>query len=274
MLIGIAACAIAARIYLRLKIQKRRLIISDFLMIMAWFSSCTGASFGIVLVVKGVLKPENDWFLSNLNIDLQTSVAEPERMCGVAVVATASRIAWVLHIVGSIMLFILPFSILHNLQMPMRLKISVCSVFLLGLVDIAFSFARFFTIQLSREGEFRSMTLIELWGALDIYIGLVIACLPSLRPYFRPNFGTSSYDQSKKLCGGSVPLRLRNQSGFQEIDDGLYTGARVASGQETGGSLALPDLAADDAWNRESNRSDVELVQIAARPPTKALIPM
>ncbi|KAJ3456013.1 hypothetical protein MRS44_016036 [Fusarium solani] len=185
-LIGVAAFAIAARTYLRLKIQKRRLIMSDFLVIAAWLCACTGASFDIVLVVKGVLKPENDWFLTNLKVDAQTyelllrimwggmipyyttfylckasllsiylqlfpcfmkkrrillSVTEPEHLCDPAVIATGFRIAWVLHILGSIM---------------------------------------------------------QLWGALDAYIGLVVACLPSLRPYFRPNFGTSSYDQSKK----------------------------------------------------------------------------
>jgi hypothetical protein len=47
-------------------------------------------------------------------------------------------------------------------------------------------------------------------------------------------------------------------------------------GQETGGSADLRDLAEDDAWNddKKRNRSDIDLVQIAARLPTKVLTPV
>ncbi|KAM5352748.1 hypothetical protein ACJ41O_005470 [Fusarium nematophilum] len=237
-LIGVAACAIAARIYLRLMIQKRRLIMSDFLMIAAWLCACTAASFDIVLVVKGVLKPENDWFLTNLNVDAQTY-------------ELLLKIMW-----GGMIPFYTTFYLCKASLLSIYLQLFPCFVkkrrilliFLLGLVDIAFSFARFFMIQLSHIGEFRSMTLLgkylalsQLWGALDAYIGLVIACLPSLRPYFRSNPGTSSY-----------------------------------GGQETSGSPDSPDLAEDDAWNDDgkSNRSDIELLHITARPPTKALTPV
>ncbi|KAH6879881.1 hypothetical protein B0T10DRAFT_532155 [Thelonectria olida] len=345
-LIGIAACAIAARIYLRVKIQKRKLVMSDFFMIAAWFCACTAASFDIVLVVKGVLRPEIDWFLTNLHVDVHTyelvlrtswggiipyyttfylckasllsfylqlfprfmkrrrillwvavaycslayvvtislqlflcfpvernwSVTKPEHMCDVAVTVIGIQVNWVLHITGSISLFVIPFLILHNLQMPRRLKISVCSVFLIGLVDIAFSLARFFTIQLSNAGEFRSMTLVELWAALDAYIGLVVACLPSLRPYLRPGFKSSSSPSYEKSAtpARSVPSHLMGQSGFQEIDDELYPGGRVTVGQEIGGQPHSPDWTADYAWNddKKSNRSDIELVPIASRAPT------
>lgn len=71
-LITIAAFVIAARVYLRLKIQKRKLLMSDLLMMSAWFAAFTAASFDIILDVKGVLRPEIDYFLTNYRGDIES----------------------------------------------------------------------------------------------------------------------------------------------------------------------------------------------------------
>ncbi|KAM6510372.1 hypothetical protein FSOLCH5_010812 [Fusarium solani] len=71
-LITIAAFVIAARVYLRLKIQKRKLLMSDLLMVSAWFAAFTAASFDLILDVKGVLRPEIDYFLTNYRGDIES----------------------------------------------------------------------------------------------------------------------------------------------------------------------------------------------------------
>ncbi|KAM5357594.1 hypothetical protein ACJZ2D_016103 [Fusarium nematophilum] len=261
-LIGVAACAIAARIYLRLMIQKRRLIMSDFLMIAAWLCACTAASFDIVLVVKGVLKPENDWFLTNLNVDAQTY-------------ELLLKIMW-----GGMIPFYTTFYLCKASLLSIYLQLFPCFVkkrrILLSVMqpEHLCDPAMIATAGVIAWVLHISGSIMKLWGALDAYIGLVIACLPSLRPYFRSNPGTSSYGQSKKPSG-SAPLRLGGESGFREINDGLHTRG-VVGGQETSGSPDSPDLAEDDAWNDDgkSNRSDIELLHITARPPTKALTPV
>lgn len=48
---------------------------------------------------------------------------------------------------------------LRNLHMPIRTKLSVYCVFLLGLVDLAMTLTRFLTIETSQIGDFRSSTL-------------------------------------------------------------------------------------------------------------------
>lgn len=44
--------------------------------------------------------------------------------------------------------------------MRRKIKIGVYSIFLLGIVDIAFSLTRFLSVQLGNEGQFRSITTI------------------------------------------------------------------------------------------------------------------
>lgn len=60
-----AALVIAARIYLRIIIQKRRLLVSDFIMILAWVSAVTTSSFDIILKKHGALEAHINYTLTN-----------------------------------------------------------------------------------------------------------------------------------------------------------------------------------------------------------------
>ncbi|RYO84349.1 hypothetical protein DL766_002692 [Monosporascus sp. MC13-8B] len=356
-LITIAAAVIAARIYLRLKIQNRSLLPSDFLMIAAWCTAFTTASFLIVFAVEGVLKPDIDYTLVNYDADAETleymlriiwatpipffttfylckasllatylqlfpcfmvkrrillwvtigycagayiatislqlflcfpiernwAVTSPQLLCDYTVPERIFRIAWALHFFGSIVIFLLPFSLLHKLQMRTRTRLGVYGVLFLGFIDIAFSLTRFLNVHLNTNSGFRSITLISAWNALDANIGLVVACLPSLRPYFRRNFKASyGYKYDKPCSTGSPTVRRPDQSEFKGIghvpshpnseDAVAVTGGANAvaalhwqSRHETAGT---PAFGTDDTWNedRKSNTSDVELVKINATP--------
>lgn len=56
-LIAVAAALIAARLNLRVRIQKRRLLASDILMCAAWLSAVATAGFNIRLAAFGSLDP-------------------------------------------------------------------------------------------------------------------------------------------------------------------------------------------------------------------------
>lgn len=64
-LIALAALIIIARIYLRLVIQKQRLVAADWLRIAAWCSAFTTASFDIVFFKEDVLDPSLNYTLVN-----------------------------------------------------------------------------------------------------------------------------------------------------------------------------------------------------------------
>jgi len=58
--LSIALLMIFARLYLRLKINHQKLVASDYFLILAWFASMSNASFDIVFMHLGILKPEMD----------------------------------------------------------------------------------------------------------------------------------------------------------------------------------------------------------------------
>ncbi|RYP66191.1 hypothetical protein DL771_007924 [Monosporascus sp. 5C6A] len=212
-------------------------------------------------------------------IERNWAVTNPQLLCDYTVPERIFQVAWALHFFGNISIFLLPFSILHKLQIRTRVRLGAYGVLLLGVIDIAFSLTRFLSIRLNTNGDFRSLTLIIAWSALDANIGLVVACLPSLRPYFRANV-KASYDRPFRTAPPTV--HGPDQSGFKEIGDvPFHTNSKDAIAV-TGSADAVaalqwqlrrepagtPGFGADDTWNedRQSNRSDVELVKINATP--------
>lgn len=62
---------IFARLHLRLKINHQQLVASDYFLILAWFASMSNASFDIVFMRLGILKPEMDVTLNLVeNLDV------------------------------------------------------------------------------------------------------------------------------------------------------------------------------------------------------------
>ena len=59
-----------------------------------------------------------------------------------------------------LLVFALPFLVIQDLQMNKSARLSVYGVLLLGAVDIILSLARFLTIHLGNENNFRAITLI------------------------------------------------------------------------------------------------------------------
>ncbi|KAH7198560.1 uncharacterized protein B0J16DRAFT_379006 [Fusarium flagelliforme] len=334
-LVGVAFVILVARIYLRLVIQKQKLIAADWLRILAWLSALATASSDIVYAVEGSLDPANNYTLVNWDVPPEKmervlrftwasmipffttfylckaslivvyfqlfppfmkkrrmalwavsvycvcafiasmclqlflcfpitrnwEVKEPEKACSDWSLITTFQTAWALHFIGSLALFLLPFLILHKLNMRPQVKISVYAIFLLGFIDIAFSLTRFLNIQLTVVGDFRSITAVELWSALDVYIGLIIAFLPALRPYLRRKGAKYSYADSGRPTGNSThPARRTVDRGFTEIDE-----TPSLEGDPRPGPWAVshsPELGAT-GWNdKKSNSSDVELVSL------------
>jgi hypothetical protein len=64
------------------------------------------------------------------------------------------------------------------------LRYSLFATFGLGIINISFSIVRFALIEKYGADLVITITLVVLWSFMDCCIGLIIACLPSLRPYF------------------------------------------------------------------------------------------
>ncbi|EXL64249.1 hypothetical protein FOPG_19483 [Fusarium oxysporum f. sp. conglutinans race 2 54008] len=184
--------------------------------------------------------------------------------CSLKEIATVFQIAWSLHFAGSLALFVTPWFIVYNLNMRPATKIGVYGAFLIGIFDIAFSLTRFLVVQTARHGSFISMTTIKLWTMLDIYIGLVVTCLPALRPLLRKDrkgSRKSTYDQKSRQVKSAI-VRRTDENGFEEIDDHIPFDVTEPD-QIMYRPTKSPDLACHDEWSdKRSNKSDVELVHL------------
>ncbi|KAF2174470.1 hypothetical protein K469DRAFT_614309, partial [Zopfia rhizophila CBS 207.26] len=321
--LGIALLMIIARLYLRLKINQEQLIPSDWFIILAWFASMSNASFDIVFMHLGILKPEMDATLSLVEdldvlqtvlryfwatnfpfyatiylckasvlafyldlfprhvhlhrtllyvvigysvagfaisicmtlflcfpVERQWSIGA--RMCPPKATHTNFQVGWALHFSSDIFIFLLPFLILRKLQVKRLVKLSVYCIFGLGVINITICFTRFVTIELSHPKGV-PLTLVSLWYLLDGNIGVIIACLPSLRPYLRRIHSGTYGSQSGMYkhgttSGGRMTAHVAATGNFDRIEDMPKDGhihartevtLHARSGNETGSDIEL-----------------------------------
>ncbi|KAK1965203.1 hypothetical protein LY78DRAFT_658534 [Colletotrichum sublineola] len=286
-----ASAVIAASLYLRIKIQGRRLQVSDYFLCLAWCSAVATAPFDIQFAVMGALHQNVKANLDGYNgsaddielvlklfwastvpffttfylckgallavyvnifpvfmhyrrmllwativycvLAFVTSIILFFTIClpisanwsitgGAAATCSATatvmvfQVAWALHFFADITIFCLPWLILPDLKVRRALKIGVYCTFGLGIINIVFSLTRFITLKLLPIQEL-PLGLVELWSGLDVNIGLLVASLPSLRPYFRSKRGTgyaSKMNEYKKESSIKTPMGITQMSTF------------------------------------------------------------
>ncbi|KAF5633272.1 uncharacterized protein FTJAE_7236 [Fusarium tjaetaba] len=259
-LIAVSTTIIGARIYLRLVIQKQRLVTADWLRISAWCTAFITGFFDILYAKEGVLHPGINYTLSNWDAPLEQQIRMRKGGHKSRRSMQLQNDAFdVPNQLGVAFLFCLPFLIIHNLNMRRKVKVSVYCIFLLGIIDIAFSLTRFLTIQLGDSEDFRSFTIIELWCSLDVYIGLVICCIPALRPYLHRKGVNYNIQESGRPSKSGHAIRRTGQSGFEEIIEG--SGLRGDGRDDSWSGSHSCEIRAEMS-DKKQNGSDIELVRI------------
>lgn len=156
------------------------------------------------------------------------------------------------------------------------MKTGVFCTFLLGIINMVFCLVRFISVETAavdssvplslvgkrptqkphhREADSVSFVL-ALWSSLDTNIGLVIVCLPALRPYFRRKESRDYYHSGSTPYRGTDPgaseagHRVANDPYAREL--GPDSPVNASSGFN-GGSF-------DDG--KKSQSSVVELIRI------------
>ncbi|KAF5253534.1 hypothetical protein FANTH_1605 [Fusarium anthophilum] len=181
-----ATILVIARLNLRLRIQKRKLLLSDIFMVAAWISGVITAAFSPAFAVLHAFDPSVHTTLEGYHggsANLVLILKDP--------------------------VFILPWLIVPALHVRRTLRLGIYFTFLLGTVNMAVSLVRFVMIWKAGADSSISLSTIVLWSALDVNIGLVVACLPSLRPYFGSR--TQSPEQSRERNGWDS---AKKHSGF------------------------------------------------------------
>ncbi|QPC59686.1 hypothetical protein HYE67_001917 [Fusarium culmorum] len=275
---------ILARLYLRIILQRRRLLASDLFMCAGWCISCITACFDIHFYKMGVMQKgvtlglvgfegtaeEASEFLKLYHVTDYTfhsafyfskaallcvylqvfpefMVKRRQFLWAVIAFVTASftavmllltvsclptwrwwaladegcpiqtlkmmfQIAWALNITGDILIFILPWLVVPELTLRPKLRYSLYATFGLGIINILFTIVRFALIQKYGADLVITITLVELWSFMDSCVGLIIACLPSLRPYFNCKEKIQYYgnDSKQSKADSQKPIMSSN----------------------------------------------------------------
>ncbi|PCD34582.1 hypothetical protein FGRA07_08900 [Fusarium graminearum] len=295
-LVVVAVALVAARLNLRLRIQKRRLLLSDKFMVVACISGVISAAFTPAFAALNAFDPKVHstlqgyngngrqlrlilklLFASNfpfyttlylckavlLSVYLQ---AFPEFMvkrrrflwatiwfiaisyittillilciclplprhwdldadmtCQAWTYAVNFNVGWALSFLGDILVFILPWLIVPALQVKRALRLGIYFTFLLGTVNMAVSLVRFVMIFKAGADSSISLSAIVLWSALDVNMGLVVACLPSLRPYFgsrnqseKPSFERKNEERYRRPSKFGIDTLRHNYRKYDE----------------------------------------------------------
>ncbi|KAF0636535.1 hypothetical protein FPSE5266_08049 [Fusarium pseudograminearum] len=270
-LISLSTLVIAARIWLRLGLQKQRLLGSDVWMTCAWAMGIITASFCITYVHMGVMEDGIDPGLTNFDasderkqlirkllwisvlpfvtsfylckaallsvyhqviprfmtkrrtflwatvsyviasfvvtIVLLFTICTPvnrwwtfdsDRQCHRDPLMSFFRAIWALNFSCDIFIFVLPWLIVPDLMIKGWLRIGIYFTFLLGLINMSLSIVRYTKVYTGVEA---SLVTIHFWNSLDLYIGLVIACLPALRPYFKYAAESRAFNYMRSKTG-------------------------------------------------------------------------
>ncbi|KAL8310371.1 hypothetical protein RB597_010288 [Gaeumannomyces tritici] len=214
---------------------------------------------------------------------------------------TSFEIGWALHFTGDVLIFYVPWLFLHALQLRRAMKVGICCTFLLGVINIVFCLARFVEVERAVSPTGLSLSTVTLWSALDCTICVVIACLPSLRPYLRSRSQANTYaDQynyrasgkrrsttvptnatSATRAGGGPSTLRRGSAGFELIDDEgapesspktmnvlRMTTIRVQSGTASGAGSRASSGSQNDRHlegGDDGQKSDIELVHVVGK---------
>ncbi|KAF7557235.1 hypothetical protein G7Z17_g840 [Cylindrodendrum hubeiense] len=282
-LIIIAAAVIIARVNLRLRIQRQGLLSTDILMCLAWVAAVATASFDVKFALMGALKPnvmttldgyegnEDDVpFILKLFWVSGVPFFTAFYLCKAALLALYLQLfpvfmvkrrifLWITivfiaiaYVVSLLMLFVMCRPIESNWSLDPATKCSNDSVAIIFQVTWSLHFF----------GD-----LLKMWSTLDLNVSLVIACLPSLRPYFRAKH-TNNYSYNN--TSDYKPTSSRPEDGgFKMMHEpyGAQGPRLMAIGMPKGPLRPLrPSTRShdDDPWDngKQHNSSDIELVHI------------
>lgn len=135
------------------------------------------------------------------------------------------------NLVTDFAIFSLPLPVINSLQLPRRQKMMLLIVFGLGFFTCAISIIRIRTLRVAAETQDPTWDNVDAatWSFLELTIGVLAACLPTLRPIFvkiMPRlFGNST--AASGTGGGYGSGYPRHNSAWQRSQASTHKGART-----------------------------------------------
>ncbi|KAH7141062.1 hypothetical protein EDB81DRAFT_900684 [Dactylonectria macrodidyma] len=104
--------------------------------------------------------------------------------CSPRCTTVTDNLGWAFHLTAEICIFLLPVIYISQTNMTRPQKLSASFTFFIGFISISITIARWFVVQAVFTPE-PSLTTAETFSIADGHSGLIVATLPSLRPYLR-----------------------------------------------------------------------------------------
>ncbi|KAH7418896.1 hypothetical protein BKA64DRAFT_655508 [Cadophora sp. MPI-SDFR-AT-0126] len=104
-----------------------------------------------------------------------------------------------INVVTDVAMLVLPIALVRKLKMQMKQKVALACLFMTGtLVCIVSAIRLKFVLDLIRSPDFTWLGVeFVVWSVLEVYIGIICACLSSFKPFLRCHFpkviGSSYY---------------------------------------------------------------------------------
>ncbi|KAH8645699.1 hypothetical protein BX600DRAFT_444264 [Xylariales sp. PMI_506] len=138
--------------------------------------------------------------------------------------AVSDNLGWGLHFSSDLMIFLLPLIYIYKTKMSKAQKISASVTFFVGAINISVTIARWFVVQAVFTPT-PSLTVGQLLAIMDGHTGLIVAILPSLRPYLRVFKGADLSSRPREVIKLSD---ARSHRTLSTADDPVWTQSTAA----------------------------------------------
>ncbi|MCJ1228992.1 hypothetical protein MMC12_005656 [Toensbergia leucococca] len=151
---------------------------------------------------------------------------------------------------ADIVILLLPSIILWKMQMSIGRKIGLTSLFLVGTLTCAASFARAGLSYYQTADITWSGTELYIWTAIEITIGLICACFPVIAPafsgdFFKKTVHTSSFGRFMQRLFSASSSARDLQAGSKNVGAGFPPGLWIEHWSESDfGEKAMPRTSA------------------------------
>ncbi|KAH6684932.1 integral membrane protein [Plectosphaerella plurivora] len=126
----------------------------------------------------------------------------------------------IINIIVEVTMLALPMPVLYKLQMPLRKKIVIISMFGIGFATCAITIYRQATLPALQFADMtHSGVVATLLSGLEPSVALALACVPFLRPLFGTVFGTTQNKSSPATGDYRKGSKRSVTREFEELDD-------------------------------------------------------
>ncbi|CAI6336646.1 unnamed protein product [Periconia digitata] len=162
------------------------------------------------------------------------------------------------HILMDVWILILPYNIIIAIPRPLRERLAVYSVFGLGFFGTICAIVRFnyLVIVTKSKDPFYDSLPINVWSVIEVNVGLVCACMPTLRPLFskaqrdRTKLALKKPDDEETLISEKGSTKRRGLMSVKEMFISIRTGTFNDSNASSTSSMS----GYDDEWKRVPER--------------------